>query len=156
MTVEPRSKLHTRLLLHQFCLTNCSQIEVSQTKLMQTKSHSKLHTKLHWLERLGLRQNFHLLLVFQLSTLQSCVQDDKAATSLVESSWLRPHFTSSIGACFWRLCYKWIFLPAQPKLYFISRYYIPILLNGLVKTIDWCHGFLVLLAILAQMTQCQH
>ena len=40
-------KRHTRLLLHQFCLTLLSEREESQTKLMQTKSSTKLRTRLH-------------------------------------------------------------------------------------------------------------
>ena len=42
-----------------FCISFvwlCSQREVSQTKLMQTKSRTKLCTRLHWLERLGFTQ----------------------------------------------------------------------------------------------------
>ena len=43
-----------------FCISFvwlCSQREVSQTKLMQTKSRTKLYTRLHWLEWLGFRLN---------------------------------------------------------------------------------------------------
>ena len=37
-----------------FCISFvCSQREMSQTKLTQTKSRTKLHTRLHWLERLS-------------------------------------------------------------------------------------------------------
>ena len=41
-----------------FCISFvwlCSQRELSQTKLMQTMSRTKLCTRLHWLERLGFR-----------------------------------------------------------------------------------------------------
>ena len=51
----PRTKLCTRLLLHQFWKTLLSE----SNKLMQKKSHMKLYTRLHWLERLGFRNFFH-------------------------------------------------------------------------------------------------
>ena len=44
-----------------FCISFvwlCSQRGVSQTKLMQKKSRTKLRTRLHWLERLGLSSKF--------------------------------------------------------------------------------------------------
>ena len=99
------------------------------------------------------RQNFHLLLVFQLNTLlQSCIQDDKTVTSLVES-FIKGRNNSSVGKLHG---YVPILLPQLELAFgafatnehsrgpnlsychyiFISRYYIPILLNGLVKTID--------------------
>ena len=45
--VEPCTKLRMRLLLYQFCMTLLSEREVSQTKLMETKSHTKLRMRLH-------------------------------------------------------------------------------------------------------------
>ena len=41
-----RMKLHTRLILHQFYMPLLLK-DLSQTKLMQTKSRMKLHTRLH-------------------------------------------------------------------------------------------------------------
>ena len=48
----------------------CSQREVSQTKLMQTKPRTKLRTRLHWLERLDLRfdKSFMVVLLFPTIT----------------------------------------------------------------------------------------
>ena len=87
-SVEPRTKLRTRICLHQFCLTHLSLYsEQSHTKLMQKKPRTKLCTRLYRLElktRKALDPSSQVsirnVLVSSFKTDQRCLRNSKRWT----------------------------------------------------------------------------